>query len=144
MLDMLTLQSTDVRREWSSVLDSVIRSKPAFIRRTRDTMFLSDLKVLDALLSAYSFTADRYTEEDGSVTLALREIDLTENASDEQTAKQRMAQAILEYAGDFYQEFSVWSSAPNRKAHIPYVFKALAAPDIAALEDMIQCQAGES
>ena len=33
---MLATSATEVRKEWSSVLDSVVRDKPQFIKRTRD------------------------------------------------------------------------------------------------------------
>ena len=37
---MLMEQATTVRKEWSSVCDSVIHDKPKFIKRTRDKMWL--------------------------------------------------------------------------------------------------------
>lgn len=141
---MIPLNSTDVRNDWSSVVDSVIREKPKFIKRTRDCMFLSDIKVMEAMLSAYTFTAEQYTEEDGSVTLSLNEIDLVENGKDYDEAKMKLSKAIIDYSEDYYNEFPMWSSAPNRKTHIPYVFKALIIDDINKIGDLIQCQAGKS
>ena len=44
MRDMLTLNATDVRKEWSTVIDNTIREKPQFIRRTRDYMMLADIE----------------------------------------------------------------------------------------------------
>jgi hypothetical protein len=73
----------------------------------------------------YKFTAEKFIESDGSVTLSLNEIDLVENAPTEDEAKIAMGKAMLEYANDYYQEFELWSKAPNRKHHIPYVQKAL-------------------
>ena len=35
---MLMEQATNVRKQWSSVCDSVIHDKPKFIKRTRDKM----------------------------------------------------------------------------------------------------------
>lgn len=77
-----------------------------------------------------SFSADLFLEDDGSVTLSLREIDLVENAISEKEALKQMAQAILEYALDFSADFNYWSSAPNRTQHIAYV------QTIAELNDM--------
>lgn len=142
---MLTqiMNSTDVRKEWSSVVDTTVRVKPQFIRRTRDYLFLSDLHFMEELLKGYGYTADRLDEEDGSVTLALHELDLAENGRDEQEARSKLAAAILEYAEDFYADFSYWSTAPNRRAHIPYVFKALSIGDIQKIGESIRCQAGK-
>ena len=82
------------------------------------------------------------TEEDGSVTLALNEIDLAENGKDEKDARMKLAASILEYSEDYYNDFSYWESAPNRRAHIPYVFKALFIRDIQKIGESIQCQVG--
>ncbi len=144
MIDMLAINATSVRNEWSLVVDRVIRKKPQFIKRTRDYMLLADVKFLENILSAYEFTAAFYKEEDGSVTLSLNELDLAENAETEAAAKAKLAKAIMEYAEDFYNEFEYWSSAPNRKGHIPYVFKALIQNDTQKLEEKIKCQSGKN
>ena len=143
MKDMLTLNATDVRKEWSSVVDSVIREKPRFIKRTRDYMLLSNLKTLETLLSAYTFTAKKFVEDNGSVTLSLNEIDLVENGTTENEAKYKLAKSILEYAEDYYNDFSAWSSAPNREPHIPYVLKCLIIDDINKIGDLIKCRVGK-
>jgi hypothetical protein len=139
---MLVLNATSVRKEWSSVVDSVIREKPKFIKRTRDFMLLSDIATIESLLSAYSFTAEKYIEDDGSVTLSLNEIDLAENGADEQEALQKMAAAILEYAEDYYNDFAYWARG-DRKAHLPYVFKALILNDAEKIGGLIECHPGE-
>ena len=72
------------------------------------------------------------------------EIDLIVNAETEEEAITKLAEEILEYAEDFYNEFNVWSIAPNRKAHIPYVFKVLILDDIKKVEELISCQNGKN
>ena len=68
---MLMEQATTVRKEWSAVCDSVIHEKPKFIKRTRDKMWFSSLDTMSEILAAYKFTADKYIEPDGSITLSL-------------------------------------------------------------------------
>ena len=140
---MLTINATEARNEWSSVVDSVIREKPRFIKRTRDHMLLSDVNIIENFLEAYKFTADMFAEDDGSVTLSLAEIDLVENGADEEQALKKMARAILEYSKDYYNGFSYWA-AGNRKAHIPYVFKALILNDEEKIGGLITCRPGEN
>lgn len=144
MNDMLTLNATDVRKEWSMVIDNVVREKPQFIRRTRDYMMLADIDFLKILLEQYTFNANMFIEEDGSITLELIEMDLVSNGKDEEEAKLNMAQEIIDYAEDFYSDFNLWSIAPNRKKHIPYVFKALILDDIKKIGELILCQNGEN
>ena len=144
MNDMYVINATEVRNNWSQVADKVIREKPQFIKRTRDYMMLANVSFLEELLSNYSFNADNYTEADGSVTLSLKELDLVENAPTEEEVKLKMAKSILEYAEEFYNEFDYWSKAPNRKAHIPYIFKALILSDIEKIGANISCQVGKN
>ena len=77
------------------------------------------------ILDEIKFTAVKFVEDDGSITLSLNELDLVENAPTEYEAKLALGKSILEYANAFYKEFELWSNAPNRKNHIPYVLKAL-------------------
>lgn len=99
---------------------------------------------VETLLEGYSFTAERFVEDDNSITLSLNELDIVENGVSEQEAKTKLAQAILDYAEDFYKDFSYWRSAPNRKSHIPYVFKALALDDAEKIGELIICQDGNT
>ncbi len=141
---MLTLSATDVRKEWSSVVDGVVRERPVLIKRTRDKMWMSDVETMAEILTAYQFTAERLVEEDNSITLSLNEIDLVENALTEVEARLVLAKSIMEYAAEYYEHYAVYSKAPNRKAHIPYVFKALLTEDIQLLGESILCRDGKN
>ena len=141
---MLMEQATNVRKEWSAVCDSVIHNKPKFIKRTRDKMWFSNLEIMSEILEAYHFTAKRFQEADGSITLSLNEIDLIENGIDEKTARVNLGNAILEYSLDYYNEYELYSHAPNRKGHIPYIFKALIIDSPEEIGALIECQDGKN
>ena len=139
---MFAINATEVRNEWSTVVDSVIREKPKFIKRTRDYMLLSDLKIIENMLEAYTFTAEEFVEDDGSVTLSLNEIDLVENGKNKKEALFKMAKGILEYSEDYYKEFSYWAVG-DRRAHIPYVFKTLIINELEKIGGLITCRPGK-
>lgn len=141
---MLTINATEVRKEWSSVVDGVVRERPVLVKRTRDKIWLSDVQTMADILNVYQFTAQKFIEEDFSITLSLNEIDLVENAATEEAAKLSLARSIMEYAVEYYEHYAVYSKAPNRKAHMPYVFKALLTDDINLLGESILCRDGES
>ena len=140
---VIAVNATDVRKEWSAVMDSVIREKPKFIKRTRDYVFLSDLHTVESMLGAYHFSAKEFIEDNGSVTLALDQLDLVENGADRQEAIEKMAAGILEYAEDYYLDFSFWARG-DRVNDIPYVFMALIVNDIQKIGGLIQCRHGEN
>lgn len=77
------------------------------------------------LLDKYKFTSELFLEENKTFTLSLKEIDLIVNAKNLDDAKRMMAEEILDYARDFYDEYYIWSKALNRQRHIPYIQKAL-------------------
>ena len=141
-MDMFAMSSSDVRKEWSSVIDSVVRRKPVFIKRTRDRMILCSDETMAQIVGDITFDAEQYTEEDGSVTLSLDAPDLAANGEDLQAAKAKLARDIVEYAEEYYQEFELYSRAPNRRGHLPFVIKALIAKSPEELEDAIVCRDG--
>ncbi len=89
------------------------------------------------------FSAEQFDEDDGSVTLSLNEIDLVENAENEEKARMELAKSILEYAQEYYENYEQYSQSPNRKSHIPYVFQALNLGDPAKIGKNIVFQEGE-
>ncbi len=107
-------------------------------------MWFSSLETMTQILEAYHFTAVKYMEEDGSVTLSLNEIDLVENGADEQEARMKLAKSILDYSLEYYNEYETYSHSPNRKPHIPYIFKALIIDDLETIGEMLQCQDGKN
>jgi len=134
------VSATEVRKEWSVYFDKAIRERPIFIKRTRDNAVLSDVNFINELLSGYRYECAKHLEEDGTVTLSMELMDIAENADTEERAKSKIAQSILDYAGDFYSEYEMWSKSPNRKKHIPYVFKALLLNDSSKIEGFISVQ----
>ena len=139
---MDVLSATDVRKNWSMTLDSVIHVRPAYVKRTRDNLAIINIETLNEVLSAYAFKVKKYVEKDGSVTLSSDNLDLAVNGPDESRARQAMAADIKEYAEDYYENFSTWSISKNRKAHIPYVLKALSMNEDTIAEEII-CQNGK-
>lgn len=137
-------KATDVRKEWSTICDQVIHDKPTFIKRTRNRMWFSNLEIMEEILKAYSFTAKKFTESDGSITLSLNEIDLIENGNDENSARLALGNAILNYSFDYYKEYTLYSHSPNRKDHVPYVFKALIMDNPEEIGAIIICQDGKN
>lgn len=105
---------------------------------------MSSTELLKEVLTPYKFIAKRYIENDKSITLSLDNIDLIENAPTEEEAKIKLAEEIKEYSEEFYNDIEFWGSAPNRRAHIPFVLKAIISNDINEIVGLIECQDGEN
>ena len=50
---MEIMNATDVRKNWSITLDSVVHERPAYIKRTRDSIALIDINTLNTIFSVY-------------------------------------------------------------------------------------------
>lgn len=96
-----------------------------------------------AVRREWSFTASQFTESDGSMTLSLDALDIVAHGDDLASAKKALAEDIIEYAHEYYQEFELYSRSPNRKSHLPHVMKALNATTPQELEDAVICQNGK-
>ena len=135
--------ASEVRKEWSSTIDTALRERPVFIQRTRDNLVLLDISTLRLAFENLRFELIFYPEENNSVTCVETHLDLVENAATQEACISRMICALRDYANDYYNEFSLWSKAPNRKSHIPYILKILSSTDEEIREDMI-CRDGKN
>lgn len=141
--DKIYQNASDVRKNWSFTIDTVVHDRPAFINRTRDYVAMLDNQTLLRLLDNVKYHLEMESESDGSVTAYLVELELVENAPTKSECVKNMISAMKDYALDFYNEFNYWSKAPNRAPHVPYVLKILMSNDDALMGDII-CQTGKN
>lgn len=81
-----------------------------------------------------------YSEDDGTVTAVIDELDLTANARNEEQVIQQLAEDAIEYANEYYDQFSYWHSAPNRRHHLAYVLAILACESDKVSKELFICQ----
>lgn len=138
---MQLTNATEVRKNWSETCDAVSRVRPSFIKRTRDSMLLASKEDVLDMLRAYTFDVKVIKEKDG-VTLSMKDIDLMEYADDLEEAKLLLAEAIMEYAEEYYENYSSYSKSPNRGSHQPYIIKALLLGSTDKIKEALICRNG--
>ena len=119
------LSATDVRKDWSRFIDDVVRGKPCIFKRNRDSVLSLSIPQAKALLQNIDFRAYFIKEEDGTVTAGLDDIDLLVNRENEQAATQALAQELVDYTDDYFNNFQLYFQSPNRRPHFPYVLAVL-------------------
>lgn len=139
---MLVVNATDVRKDFGRYIDEIVRTKPIFIKRSRDYFMGISINMAKELVKDVVFTADRYIEDDGSVTLSLHDFDLVVNGKDESSAMDSLTKDLREYALEFYEDIEFWSSDINRRKQLKKILKVLLTNDDAELKESIVCQAG--
>lgn len=141
---MLAVKSSEVRSQWSSMVDEVVRNKPIIVNRTRDNFVMINDNLLLEMLSYINLEVELSKDSDDTILASCDMLSIYESGEDEQTAKDNLVESIIEYAYEFYEEYNLYSNAPNRKSHLPYVFKILLAKDKAALMEDIRWRRGKN
>ncbi|MHB8156039.1 MAG: hypothetical protein ACYDEQ_01345 [Desulfocucumaceae bacterium] len=121
MLMHEVLNATAVRKEWGKFIDSVVHETPKVVRRNRDHFLALSIKQAKVLLKNYSFKASYLKEDDGSVTATLENFDLVVNAPDKYSARKALAEELIEYANEYFNEFPLYFNSTNRQMHFPYI-----------------------
>lgn len=133
------ISSTDVRKHWSEVIDTVVREKPIFVKRNRDILTFLSLEQLNMLLDTFKLHMNVMKEDDGSYTASMEEIDILCNVESKADILDEMIEELKEYAEEYMDNFEMYYHSKNRRRHFPYVYKVIAHEnDAEKLEDMIE------
>ena len=118
-------KASNVRQHFSEFIDSVLRDRPRFMTRNRDTLATLNMEHLLVLVEPLQFHASVQPDENGELVATLSEIDdivVSGVSSDELLTF--LAEDLIEYAEDYLSDsFPVYFRAPNRRHHFPYVLK---------------------
>ncbi len=144
MFEMLVVNATDVRKDFGRYIDKIVRSKPIFIKRSRDHFMGISIDMAKELTKDAVFSADKYVEDDGSVTLSLHDFDIVVNGKDESSALDSLIKDLREYALEFYEDIEFWGSDINRKKQFKKILRVLLTDDDEEMKENIVCQLGGS
>lgn len=143
-MNQIYQSSTDIRNNFSLTIDRAVRERPQFIRRTRDRVVLISDEYLSAILESYKIFCTVEAEEDGSIVITNDAIDdIIANGSTLAAAKRDLANQLLDYAHEFYENFDLYVKASNRRPHLAYVMKILMLGNPASVEELFVCRNGK-
>ncbi|NLV16101.1 MAG: hypothetical protein GXY50_02660 [Syntrophomonadaceae bacterium] len=131
------MSATEVRKEWSTWVDRVVREKPLVVKRTHDYFVGISIEHLKKLLEPYKFEIEIDAEKSGAFVASLKGFDLVVSGQNKDEVRKAMAHELLEYAQDYFAEFDLYYKAPNRQEHFPYLLKVLLLNDTRELERLI-------
>lgn len=133
-------KATDVRKHWSEFFDAVVREKPQFVKKTRDSLFAVNLDTLKELLAYYTFNVTLLKEDDGTITASLNELNIITNGKDTEEAISLLVDDIVEYSEEYYNEFSYWITGQNTRKHLPYILNVLIQNDKEGVKSLINAE----
>ena len=120
---------SEARSQLSRLFDEAFEElRPVLIRRKgREEALLLRRENLEVLLEPFALRAQVIREDDGSVTIAVDELEWAVNAPTRDAATRELVQDLRRYAEDYLARAQVFLRAPNRRAHFPYVLRILLA-----------------
>ncbi len=138
MLSELNL--TEARKEFSSLYNQVFNSfKPTIIKRKKtEEVLLLHVDQQKMLLANYSLEPEIIKEDDGSITLALDNLEIYSNGSSLEDAIDELVEDLKVYASDYLQRSQLFLNAPNRKSHFPYILRVLLCDSDKDIRDLLE------
>lgn len=129
--------ATSIRREFSAFIDSTVRDKPQFFKRNRDTILTLSEDQLHQLLANFRFPATLDRDEDGSFLAVADGFDMIGVGDSQDAAIRHLAEELMDYAQEYYDDFHLYANATNRSHHFPYVLHVLAQDSIEGVVSLI-------
>lgn len=125
------LNATEVRANFGWFIDTVVRDKPQAIKRNRDIVVTFSLQQMKDILSVYELTFEYEQDEDGKFVGSIEQMeDIVAEGDTLEDLRCELARQLVEYAQDYYSDFSRYYNAPNRHRHAFYVLRVLLEDDI--------------
>lgn len=116
---------TDARRDFTALYNRVYtNAMPAIVKRhSNEEIVLLKKDLQELILQPFNFKPQFIEEDDGSLTIALDELDLVVNGDDRETAIVDLINEVKLYAEEYQQRIQVFLNAPNRRVHLPYLMR---------------------
>lgn len=92
-------------------------------------MFICDLKMLKRILEPFKLTTNRYTNDDGSMTVSVKELGLEVWGRDKVRLFNNLANEIVRESKYYYVNATVGSYLEKYNEIVPYVLKVLLCED---------------
>lgn len=127
---MEALLATQVRANLGGFIDTVVREKPQAVRRNRDVIVAASREQMKFFLSVYELNFEYEQDEDGRFAGSIKEIDfIVADGESLEQLRMELACQLVEYANDYFADYSRYAVAPNTRVHAPYILRVLLEDD---------------
>lgn len=132
------LSATEVRANFGGFIDDVVRQKPQVVKRNRDVIVALSQGFLKGTLSIYELTIEFDQDEDGRYAGSIEQIpDIVADGATLDELRNELADHLIEYAKDYYADFSRYYNSTNRQSHANYILRVLLEDDLEAVVNML-------
>jgi hypothetical protein len=124
----MELGFTEARKSLTGVIDRVQNLIPIVIqprKQSEEPTFLFKQALVHQLLSEYKFNFSLVDDEEGSYAYWLNSLDMYGYGETREEAFNSLVEELIIYSKQYTQNPERYFGAPNRKHHLPYVFKVM-------------------
>lgn len=120
--------SSDLRKNLGEVLDKIHLTKVPMVIEKKiaggsKNFILLRKDLFDSLLDNIKFNVTVKKDEDNEYILELEELDILSYGDTLEDAKESLKEDTIIYAEEYLNNIELYSVAPNRKQHLPYLLK---------------------
>lgn len=111
----------------AEIIDQAYVSCPPAIISTRsgEEIVLLQRDLLQEILKSHSLKPEVLPEDNGSITIALDELEIYINNATKESAPNDLINDLKIYAEDYCNQFELYFNSVNRRQHILYILRIL-------------------
>lgn len=138
----LAMKSSDVRQYWASFMDDVFHRVPKLVQRNeRDVFMALNFDYLSALLDNVRYSVEiEQDKETGEFIATMDDFWFVESGRSEKEAIHKLANQLLDFSHDYFNEIQTHQNEPNFKSQFQKVTRALVTNDAVELEEFFDVE----
>lgn len=135
--------ASDVRQQFSRFVDDVVRVRPQVVqRRQRDAFLAVSLEHMNSMVSTFRLTLEYREAKPNCFVGTLWPMRLVDEGASYEELVSKLVDQVVSYAKDFFDDFSLFMSAPNTCEHFPYIVHVLLQENKEGVKRLIDGQLG--
>ena len=132
------LNASEVRANFGGFIDNVVRQKPQVVKRNRDVIVALSKEALKDALSIYELTIEFEQDEDGRYAGSIEQIsDIVADGETLEELRMELANKLVDYAKDYYADFSRYYNNSNRHSHAYYILRVILEDNLETVSGML-------
>ena len=140
MAPVIERSATEVRKNFAQTLNDSEYRRPQFFNRNHQVFGLVGTQDLSKIMATANIEAAIAQDDDVFIVTSDTIEDLVAYGATSDEAVAAFCEDLYDYAQEYYANYELYSRAPNRAGHLPYVFRALLAESPTDIRPMLEVE----
>ncbi|MDO4183550.1 MAG: hypothetical protein Q4E12_08120 [Coriobacteriia bacterium] len=138
MPPVIERSATEVRKNFAQTLNDSEYRRPQFFNRNHQVFSLMGTQDLARIMATANIQVAVMQDDDIFIVTSETIGDLVAYGATHDQAIAAFCEDLYDYAQEYYANYELYSRAPNRAGHLPYVFRALLAEGPEGVRPMLE------